>query len=58
MFETIKSKETSQINVDNMNNIRCKASRHSRNKKKEYLKELMTLHVIVRTKTLQTCMED
>jgi hypothetical protein len=27
-----------QSNVDNMNSVRCKASRHLRNKKKEYLK--------------------
>jgi len=28
----------SQSNVDNLNNVRCKASRHFRNKKKAYLK--------------------
>jgi len=27
-----------ESNVDNLNNIRCAASRHFRNKKKEYLK--------------------
>jgi len=28
----------SQSNVDNVNNVRCEASRHFRNKTKEYLK--------------------
>jgi hypothetical protein len=30
--------DPSEINGDNLNNIRCEASRHFRNKKKEYLK--------------------
>jgi len=30
--------DPSQSNVDNLNNIRCEASRHFRNKKKEYLR--------------------
>jgi len=30
--------DPSQSNVDNLNNVRCAASRHFRNKKKEYLK--------------------
>jgi hypothetical protein len=38
MFESIRSKETSQINGDNLNNIRREASRHFRDKRKEYLK--------------------
>jgi hypothetical protein len=37
-LETVRSKETSQINGDNFNNVRCEASRHFRNKKWEYLK--------------------
>jgi len=32
------SQDPSQSNVDNINNIRREASRHFRNKKKEYLK--------------------
>jgi hypothetical protein len=28
-----------QSNVDNLHNVRCEASRHFRNKKKEYLKD-------------------
>jgi hypothetical protein len=30
--------DPSQSNVDNLNNVTCVASRHFRNKKKEYLK--------------------
>jgi len=30
--------DPNQSNVDNLNNIRCAASRHFRNRKKEYLK--------------------
>jgi hypothetical protein len=30
--------DPSQSNVDNLNNVRCDASRHFRNKNKEYLK--------------------
>jgi len=30
--------DPSQSNVDNLNNVRHEASRHFRNKKKEYLK--------------------
>ena len=30
--------DPSQSNVDNLNNVRSEASRHVRNKKKEYLK--------------------
>ena len=31
-------KDPSQSNVDNLNNVRCEASRHFKYKKKEYLK--------------------
>jgi hypothetical protein len=31
--------DTSEINEDNLNNIRCKDSRYFRNKKREYLKD-------------------
>ena len=34
-------RDPNQSNVDNLNNIRCAASRHFRNKKKEYLKAKM-----------------
>jgi hypothetical protein len=47
MFKTIRSKEASQIanvmgskpNDDKLNNIRCEAGMHFRNKKREYLKD-------------------
>jgi hypothetical protein len=32
------SQDPNQRNVDNLNNVRLKASRHFRNQKKEYLK--------------------
>jgi hypothetical protein len=48
MIRIIRSKETSQtvwlqdpneVNGDNLNNVRCEASRYFRNKKKECLKD-------------------
>ena len=30
--------DPNQSNVDNLNNVRCEASRHVRNKRKEYVK--------------------
>jgi hypothetical protein len=33
--------DTSEINEDNLYNIRCKASKHFRNKRREYLKDKM-----------------
>jgi len=30
--------DPSKCNVDNLNNVTCRASRHFRNKEKEYLK--------------------
>jgi hypothetical protein len=33
------SQDTSEINVDNLNNVVRDASRHFRNKKREYLKD-------------------
>jgi hypothetical protein len=32
-----------QSNVDNLNNVRCEASRHFRNKEREYLKAKIKL---------------
>jgi len=38
----IKSlQDSNQSNVDNLNNVRHKSSRHFRNKKKEYLKDMI-----------------
>jgi len=45
----------SQSNVDNLNNVRCEASRHFRNKKKAYLKgKFEELETKVRSKILWT----
>jgi hypothetical protein len=33
--------DPSEINADNLNNVRCEASRYFRNKEKEYLKDKM-----------------
>jgi hypothetical protein len=53
MLKIIRSKETakfqwlqdpSEINGDNLNNVRCDASRHFRNKKREYLKFKINEH--------------
>jgi hypothetical protein len=33
--------DPSEINRDNLNNVRCEASRYFRNKKREYMKDKM-----------------
>jgi hypothetical protein len=33
--------DPSEINGDNLNNVRCEASRYIRNKKREYLKDIV-----------------
>jgi hypothetical protein len=48
----------SEINGDNLNNIRHKASRHFRNKKREYPKDKMSLQPAVTTRTFETCIEE
>jgi Zn-finger nucleic acid-binding protein len=51
--------DPSEINGDNMNNVRHEASRYSRNKKREYLKtKVMSLQLTVRTRTSETCIEE
>jgi hypothetical protein len=48
----------SEISVDNMNNGRCEANKHFRNKKREYLHEKINeLAQTVRTRILETCIE-
>jgi len=43
-------------NVDNLNNVRCEASKHLRNKKKEYLKnKIDELETNSKIKKYQTC---
>jgi len=54
--------DPSQSNVGNLNNVRCKASRHFRNKKKEHLKakteELETKSKIKNIRDLYTGIND
>jgi hypothetical protein len=51
--------DPSEINGDNPNNVRREASRHFRNRKREYLKyKLMSLKRVVRTRTSETCIEE
>jgi hypothetical protein len=46
--------DSSEINGDNLNNIRCETSRHFRNKKREYLKDKTDeLATDIRTRTLR-----
>jgi hypothetical protein len=42
-----------QSNVDNLNNVRCDASRHFRDKKKEYLKAKMNLETNRKNKNIR-----
>jgi hypothetical protein len=49
----------SEINGDNLNNVRCEASRYFRNKKREYLKDKINeIERIVRRSTSETCIEE
>jgi hypothetical protein len=48
----------SEINGDNLNNVRHEASRHFWNKKRQYMKELMSLQQTVRTRTSENCIEE
>jgi hypothetical protein len=50
-------KNPSEINEDNVNNVRREASRYLRNKKREYLKKKIKEHAI-RTRTSETCIEE
>jgi hypothetical protein len=51
--------DPSKIIGDTLNNIRREVSRHFRNKKREYLKEnLMNLQLTLRTRILETCIEE
>jgi hypothetical protein len=48
--------DPNQNNVDNWNNVRREASRHFRNKKKEYLKaKINELEKTARLKKSETC---
>jgi hypothetical protein len=51
--------DPSEINGDNLNNIRHEASRYFRNKKREYLKDKINeLERTVRKRTSDTCIEE
>jgi len=48
--------DPNQSNVDNVNNVRHAASRHFRNKKKEYLEpKIDELELTVRSRLSETC---
>jgi hypothetical protein len=48
----------SEINEDNLNNVRHEASRHFRNKKRDYMKDKIDELAADRTRTVQTCLEE
>jgi hypothetical protein len=51
--------DPSEINGDNLNNMKRETSRHFRNKERQYLKDkLMYLQRTVKTRTLETCIEE
>jgi hypothetical protein len=51
--------DPSEVNGDNLNNIRQETSRNFRNKKREYLKEKIDdLATAVSTRTLEICIEE
>jgi uncharacterized protein YaaR (DUF327 family) len=45
--------DPSEINGDNLNNVRCKANRYFKNKKREYLKDKINEFA-----TSETCIEE
>jgi hypothetical protein len=50
--------DPSEINGDNLSNVRCKAGRHFRNKKRGYTKDKINELATNRTKTSETCIEE
>jgi hypothetical protein len=50
--------DPSEIKGDSLNNLRREASRHFRNKEKEYLKKKMSLQRLVRTRTSETSIKE
>jgi hypothetical protein len=50
--------DPSEINGDNLNNVRREASRYFRNKKREYLKDKINELAMNRTLTSETCIEE
>jgi hypothetical protein len=49
--------DPSEINGDNLNNVRREASKHFGNKKREYLKDKIN-ELATRTRTSETCIEE
>jgi len=50
------SKDPNQSKLHNLNNVRHEASRHFKNKKKDYLKaKMMNLKLTIRSKISETC---
>ena len=48
--------DPNQSNINNLNNVRCEASRHFRNKKKEYLKaKIDELEINSKIKKSEAC---
>jgi hypothetical protein len=51
--------DPSKINEDNLNSLKREAIRNFRNKKREYLKDIINeLATNVKTRTSETCVED
>jgi GrpB-like predicted nucleotidyltransferase (UPF0157 family) len=51
--------DPSEMNGDNLNNVRRDASRHFRNKMREYMKgKIKSLQRAVRRGTSETCIEE
>jgi hypothetical protein len=50
--------DPSEINGDNLNEIRHEANRHFRNKKRQYMKDKINEIAIHRTRTSETCIEE
>jgi hypothetical protein len=48
----------SEVNGDDLNNIRCDASRHFRNKKREYLKDKLNVIAVNSKNKNETCIEE
>jgi hypothetical protein len=46
--------DPSEINEDNLNNVRCEASRNLKNNKREYRKDKIMSFATNRTRTLET----
>jgi hypothetical protein len=55
----VKKKGEAKINGDNLNNVRREASRHFRNKKREYLKDKINeLETNSKKRTSENCIEE